>query len=241
VALSSRSAGGDHRSPAVDARWQLGGAVGLSAAAIVVAAEPERWEGYGLAAIAAGVVVALALAGAALAVRADSRSGVAPAVAAGLAVLAAVAVIAGYFEQRQYLDERYADPAAVLPNPGLDAVFLWSRNAEDSRIATTATRQYPLYGTDLSNHVQYVGIERPSAGFVGASSCEAWRAAVDAGDYDYVVTALDRIEEDGPRVPPERDWTEGSPNAREIVRDGPASVFELAGPLSPSRCPKAGS
>jgi hypothetical protein len=234
-------------------RWQLPGAAGLGAAAVAVAAEPERWEGgHGAAAIAAGALVALALAGTALAVRARAdgaeagggtgavraraRAGVGPAVAVGLAVLAAVAVIAGYFEQRQYLDGRYADPAAVLQNPGLDAIFLWSRNAEDSRIATTTTRQYPLYGTDLSSHVQHVGVERPTAGFIRATSCEAWREAVDAGGYDYVVTALDRAEEGGPRVPPERDWTRGSPNAREVVRDGPASVFELVGPLDSDRC-----
>jgi hypothetical protein len=218
--------------------WQLAGAGALGAAAIAVAAEPERWEGgHEIAAIAAGVVVGLALAGAALAVRARPRAGIGPAVGVGLAVLAAVAALAGYFEQRQYLDERYADPGAVLPNPGLDAVFLWSRNTEDARIATTTTRQFPLYGTDLSNHVQHVGVERPDAGFVRASTCEAWREAVDAGSYDYVVTALDRVEVGMPRYPPERAWTETSSNAQEIVADGPvAAVFELDGPLDADRC-----
>ena len=222
-------------------RAQAAGAAGLAAAAGAVAAEPDRWEGGYLApALLLGTLVALVIVGAALVARAhDDESGgrVGPAVAIGLAVLALAAVAVGYFEQRSYLRDRYADPAAVLPNPGLDAVFRWGRLESGERIATTTTRQYPLYGTDLSNRVQLVGIERPDAGFVRAESCEEWRRAVDAGDYDYVVTALDRIEEDGPREPPERAWTAGSPNAEEIVRDGPASVFALSGPLDPGACP----
>ncbi len=186
-------------------RARIAAAVAVGAAAIAVAAEPERWEGGNLAlALALGCLIAIALAGIALVARrgADEPGagrGAGPAVAIGLAVIALLATGAGYFAQRNYLEERYADPAAVLSNPGLDAVFLWARGESGERIATNTTRQYPLYGTDLSNHVQFVGVERPEGGFVAASDCESWRAAVDAGDYDYVVTALDRIEDDGPR------------------------------------------
>jgi hypothetical protein len=184
-------------------------------------------------------VVAIALAATALAVGRrgwPAEGGAGPVVATGLAVLAVIAVGFGYFEQRHYLDQRYSDPAAVLPTRGLDAVILWSRSIEDARIGTTTTRQYPLYGTDLSNHVQYIGIDRPSAGFTRPTTCEAWREAVDQGSYDYLVTALDRIEEGGPRTPPERAWTASSASAREILRDGPASVYRLAGPLDPEAC-----
>jgi hypothetical protein len=124
----------------------------------------------------------------------------------------------------------------VLPNPGLDSVFIWARTEEGRRIATNTTRQYPLYGTDLSNHVQFVGLERPEGGFVAPVDCESWRAAVDAGEYDYVVTALDRIDEGGPARPPEREWTSTSSNATEVLSDGPAAVYELTGPLDPDAC-----
>jgi hypothetical protein len=214
-------------------RVQLAGAAGLTAAAIAVAAEAERWEeGRLLAALIVGALVALMLAGAAL-----SRRRAPAGVIAGLAVVGLVGVGAAYFVQRHYLEHRYEDPAAVIPNPGLDSVFLWARGLSDARIATTTTRQYPLYGTELSNHVQFAGIERPEGGFVAPATCEEWREAVDAGDYDYVVTALDRVEEEGPSRPPEALWTETSPNAERILRDGPASVFELSGPLDPSECP----
>jgi hypothetical protein len=263
-------------------RLRIAGAIALAVVAGAVAAEPERWEGgHLLAAAVAGLVVALALAGAALAIRSRPGSSDAPrnvggrralrgsppsgvenhatdkavqagpstararrttqraggpAVAVGLAVLALVVVAVGYFEQRWYLEDRYADPAAVLPNPGLDSVFVWARNVEDARIATTTTRQYPLYGTDLSNHVQFVGVEQPEGGFTAPASCEEWRQAVDEGDYDYVVTALDRIEEGQPLESPARTWTQSSPSATEIVRDGPAAVYELDGPLDPAMC-----
>ena len=45
--------------------------------------------------------------------------------------------------------------------PGLNAAFGWARSISDARIATTSTRQYPLFGTDLSNHVQFVGGKAP--------------------------------------------------------------------------------
>jgi hypothetical protein len=223
------------------ARVRIAGAVAIGVAAVAVAVEPERWEGGNLAAaIVLGAIVALALAGAALAARRgaapDRRRGAGPVVAIGLAVVTLVAVGVGYFAERRYLEDRYADPAAVLPNPGLDAVFLWANGATGERIATTTTRQYPLYGTELSNHVQFVGLERPEGGFVAPTDCETWREAVDGGDYDYVVTALDRVEADAPKVPPQRAWTESSPNATEILHDGPASVFELSGPLDPEAC-----
>ena len=164
------------------------------------------------------------------------RRGAGPVVAIGLSVLALIAVAFGYFEQRRYLEDRYADPAAVLTNPGLDSVFLWSREASGQRIATTTTRQYPLYGTDLTNHVQFAGIEQPNGGFTAATTCEEWREGINAGNYDYVVTALDRIEEDGPARPPEFAWTASSESAEPILRDGPAAVFELTGLLDPAGC-----
>ena len=82
------------------------------------------------------------------------------AIVAGAVVLA---VIVGYPVERHYLQNRYRDPS--FTTPGLDAAFAWARGVSDSRIATTSTRQYPLFGTDLSNHVAYLGVERPHGGF----------------------------------------------------------------------------
>jgi hypothetical protein len=151
-----------------------------------------------------------------------------------IALLALIAaVVAGYPVQRHYLENRYADP--TFTTPGLNAAFGWSRSVADARIATTSTRQYPLFGTDLSNSVQFVGAERPHGGFVAPTSCRAWRRLLNEGDYDYVVASRDRIEPSKPPFPTSAKWTEG-PGAAVILRKPPTVVFELTGPLDPSAC-----
>jgi hypothetical protein len=148
-----------------------------------------------------------------------------------LALLAAIGI--GYPVQRHYLEHRYASPD--FSAPGLDAAFAWSRSISGSRIATTSTRQYPLFGTDLSNHVQFVGEERPHGGFVPPTSCRAWRRLIDAGAYDYVVASRDRLEPGKPPYPPSASWTEG-PGSEVVLRKPPTVVFKLTGPLNPSAC-----
>ena len=100
---------------------------------------------------------------------------------------------------------RYANPTFAAP--GLNAAFKWANEISDARIATTSTRQYPLYGTDLSNHVQYVGEEQPHGGFTAPTTCRQWRRLLNAGHYDYVVTTRDRIEPGKPPYPPTAAWT----------------------------------
>jgi hypothetical protein len=163
-------------------------------------------------------------------VRAEPGRRLLAAIGLGLVV---VAVGLGYPVQRHYLDNRYADPGFTAP--GLNAAFAWSRTISGARIATTSTRQYPLFGTDLSNRVQFVGLERPHGGFVAPSSCRAWRRAVNAGDYDYVVASRDRLEGGRPPYPPTARWTEG-PQATVVLRKEPTIVFRLSGPLDPSAC-----
>ncbi len=70
------------------------------------------------------------------------------AVAAGGALVLAIVAI-GYSVQRHYLESRYENPS--FTTPGLNAAFKWAQGIEGARIATTSTRQYPLYGTDLTN------------------------------------------------------------------------------------------
>jgi hypothetical protein len=150
-----------------------------------------------------------------------------------LAVLLAVIAI-GYPVQRHYLENRYANPTFAAP--GLNAAFKWATQISDARIATTSTRQYPLYGTDLSNHVQYIGEEQPSGGFTAPTSCRQWRRLLNTGHYDYVVTSRDRIEPGKPPYPASARWTEG-PGSEILLREPPTVVFRLSGPLAPARCP----
>jgi len=148
-------------------------------------------------------------------------------------LLALAVVVAGYPVQRHYLENRYSNPE--FTTPGLNAAFKWSRSVSGARIATTSTRQYPLYGTDLSNHVQYVGLPTPHGGFLAPSTCRAWRQLLNAGHYDYVVTTRDRIEPGKSPYPVTAHWTEAS-DVKVILRKPPTAVFQLAGPLDPSAC-----
>jgi hypothetical protein len=152
----------------------------------------------------------------------------------GLAALVALAVFVGYPVQRYYLEHRYKNPS--FTTPGLNAAFKWAQGVADSRIATTSTRQYPLFGRDLSNWVAFVGEERPHGGFEAPTDCRRYRELLNAGDYDYVIASYDRTEPGEPPYPPEAAWTE-SPSSRVVLKEPPTVVFELSGPLDPDACP----
>jgi hypothetical protein len=154
--------------------------------------------------------------------------------AVAVLALAVAAVAIGYPVQRHYLENRYANPSFAAA--GLNAAFKWSRSISDAGIATASTRQYPLYGIDLSNHVQYIGEEQPQGGFTAPTTCRQWRRLLNTGDYDYAVTTRDRIEPGRPPYPEATRWTEG-PGAEPILREPPTVVFKLTAPLAPSACP----
>jgi hypothetical protein len=152
----------------------------------------------------------------------------------GIAALGIVLVAAvGYPVQRHYLQHRYEDPA--FTTPGLDAAFKWAQGITDARIATTSTRQYPLYGKDLTNHVDYLGEEQSHGGFTAPTTCQAWRRLLNAGSYDYAITTRDRIEPGKSPYPPTARWTE-APGARVVLRKPPTVVFRLRGKLPASSC-----
>ncbi|HVY78101.1 MAG TPA: hypothetical protein VG898_06320 [Solirubrobacterales bacterium] len=151
----------------------------------------------------------------------------------GVVGVAVVVVGLGYPAQRHYLAHRYRDP--TFSTPGLNAAFKWAQGVHDARIATTSTRQYPLFGRDLSNEVDYIGEKRPHGGFTPPTTCQQWRRLLDEGDYDYVVTSRDRIEPGKPTYPPTARWTK-APGVRVVLLKPPTIVFKLGIPLDPSAC-----
>jgi hypothetical protein len=151
----------------------------------------------------------------------------------GLLALVLVAVGVGYPVQRHYLADRYKDP--TFTTTGLNAAFAWSRDISDSRIATTSTRQYPLYGTDLSNHVQYLGIHRPHGGFEAPTTCRQYLQLLDEGNYDYVIATKDRLEPGKPAYPPLVRWLERGA-AYPVLRKPPTVIFKLRTKLRSSAC-----
>jgi hypothetical protein len=153
------------------------------------------------------------------------------------AVVGALVLIGfGYPLQQSYLRHRYET------TPPLVDVYRWAQSQHDQRIAVIGIDlQYPLYGRDDSNYVQYIGRRGKHGSFTPYTTCEAWRRAIDAGHYDYVLVA--------PRgfgliakaaVPPELTWTQQDPHSEIVVRDGPpgasAVLLRLSGPLDPNTC-----
>ena len=155
------------------------------------------------------------------------------AIAAG-GVALVLAVAAGYPVQRHYLEGRYKDPTFTSA-PGLNAAFAWARDVSDARIATTSTRQYPLFGTDLSNRVRFLGTEQAHGGFEAAADCRTYRRLLNEGGYEYVVATRDRVEARKPPYPPQVGWTKDR-RASVVLAEPPTVVFELRGPLDPSAC-----
>jgi hypothetical protein len=208
----------------------------------VTLAEGRLWNGgYVAGAVIVGGA-ALAGLGAAIAL---ARHPPARAMVAGVAIatLAAVAV-AGYAGQRHYLRGRYAFQPGVS---SLSRLWAWARGIHHARIALVGTFggffSYPLLGLDDSNRVQYLAQRGPHGSFTPIRSCRAWRTAVDAGRYRYVVTtpSRDPWHPRGLESSPEGVWTASDPAARVVFRQvahgQSISVFALAGPLAPNGCP----
>jgi hypothetical protein len=154
------------------------------------------------------------------------------------AAIATVAVLgAGYKAQHIYFDHRYAEAGSDL-----GPAYAWARDLHDARVAIVGFfLQYPLYGKDLSNHVQYVGIDGGDGEFRSVTSCAEWRGRLATGDYDYVVTAPFNYPWGASRAyPREARWTETDPAAQRIGRSGPVAIFRLTGKPDPSTCESDG-
>jgi len=163
---------------------------------------------------------------------------------AGFAALALFVAAIGYPVQRSYLDDRYANANAATAIPGmdLDSAYRWARGVEDARIGLAGTTagflQYGFYGTDLSNQVRYLGEKGPHGAFNAIPTCAGFRAAVNAAELDYLVTAplLNFIEPGDPVTSPEARWLRGEPAVAPIDRSGPVTVWRVDGRLDPSIC-----
>jgi hypothetical protein len=165
-------------------------------------------------------------------------------VAGGFVVLALVIAAIGYPLQRHYLDHRFANEVASESIPGmrLDSAYRWARGIEDARIGLAGTAagfaQYGFYGTDLSNRVVYLGAEGPHGAFNAIPTCAGFRAAVNAAELDYLVTApfLNFLHPDDPIRSPETRWLRGEDAVTRVLRSGPVTVWKLRGKLDPGAC-----
>jgi hypothetical protein len=164
----------------------------------------------------------------------------------GLAVAAVAVVLVGglgYLGQRSYLGSRYAFQPGVSY---LGRLWDFFRSVHHARVGVVGTFggffAYPLFGVDDSNRVQYIGLHGPNGSFSAIGSCPQWRRSVNAAHLRYLVAtpARDPWRPKLLSASPERAWTASDPAARVVYQRRAAgqqvTVFELLGPLAPSRC-----
>jgi hypothetical protein len=199
--------------------------------------DPARAFGLSIAALAV-----LAPAGLLFARR---RGASAAAVSAGFAALALAAVAIGYPVQRDYLGDRFRNdvpPEERIPGMDLDSAYRWAQDLSGARIGLAGTTagflQYGFYGTDLSNRVVYLGKKGPHGAFDAIQTCRGFRAAVNAADLDYLVTApfLNFIDTAHPVASPEAGWLRGEKALTLLQRSDSVTVWEVGGNLDPAGC-----
>ncbi len=158
-------------------------------------------------------------------------------VAAVVAAVGLAAVAAGFAVQRHSLENRYED---LSPQLRLAEAVRWANTVTDERIAISGVRgvfnQYAFSGYDLSNHVQWLGIEGEHHAYERIPDCETWRTELNDGEYSYVVTLYDPYQPLGLTDTKEGLWTREDPGASEVLRNGPVSVFRIDEPLDPAAC-----
>jgi hypothetical protein len=144
---------------------------------------------------------------------------------------------AGWWVQHHYLERRYDTLSPALDIAG---AARWANGIHDSKIAIAGVRgvfnQYPFAGVDLSNAVQWLGKDGPDGAYLRIPTCAEWRQALADGDYRYVVTMYDPYQPGTLTDTKEGLWTRKDPASRQLLRDGPVSVFELDGEPDPSSC-----
>jgi len=165
--------------------------------------------------------------------------------AVAMAALGFAMLAIGYPVERHYLRDHFRNdvpPEERIPGMHLDSAYRWARDTHDLRIGLVGTTagflQYGFYGTDLSNRVVYLGEKGPHGAFNAIPTCRAFRAAVNAEDLDYLVTApfLNFIHTDDPIPSPESGWLRGESAVRPVRRSGPVAVWQVQGKLNPSAC-----
>jgi hypothetical protein len=146
--------------------------------------------------------------------------------------LAVIAVIAagGYGLQRHYFARRYITGASTL-----DRLYAWAQQLPRTAIGVYGTvEDYPLSGRDSGTRVDYIGTPVSGGGYRPPAGCAEWRRAVNAANVRYLVLG------GAPTAAIPSAWTITDPAARPISTPGPGiTVYELTGPLNPSRCPAA--
>jgi hypothetical protein len=160
--------------------------------------------------------------------------------------------VLGRGTQEDYLEQRYSTTAPDYPRAehpsielghGLGAAYEWARDTSGVRIglsgAEGALFQYGLWGGDSSNEVRFLGRRGDRGSFEAIAECPEYVAAINNGDFDYIVTTpgYDQDDPEAATVPVERAWLAAAGARAERIAGGElVDVWSLDGPLDPAIC-----
>jgi hypothetical protein len=213
-------------------------AIGLALAPLSRPAERVARSGWTLAVLAAALVVTVAAGtvdgrtvlllavGAAMVIGRRVQHALRRPLAAAAAGAAAVAL--GWAVTSNYLDGRYTS-----------GPYAWANGLHHERIAVAgSTKQYQLYGRDLSNRVQYMGRRGAHGAFGPIASCAEWRRELRSGRYRYVViTPPELLGAFSSVTTREARWTASDPHAVPVLHPAPRIVvFRLDPPRTERGC-----
>jgi hypothetical protein len=172
------------------------------------------------------------------------------AVAIGAAVLL-LAVVLGRAQEVQYADHHYTKSTLFLGEGGPQEAYDFARRQHDKRIGIVGSSeiifgQFGFFGGDLTNRVKYIGVPGPDGTYRLATTCQAFRRQINAGDYDYLI--MSKYTQDSPAAEywyPIYDWVKDDPALKLVVAEPkivpqPDYVFKVDGKLDPSGCSGVG-
>jgi hypothetical protein len=147
-----------------------------------------------------------------------------------LACVVAVCV-GGFLVESTHLDRRTSGPA----------ISRWARNVHDTRIAIVGLKiQYPLYGKDSSNFVQYIAVRHSDGASTPIPDCATWRRVLNRGRYKFVVVTTPDYPLPSKGTPVEESWMRSDPGARLLIhkpgRDAAAWLYQIVDRLDPAGC-----
>ena len=212
--------------------WPLG-----ALAVVLLVTEPSSagffatWPaGYRLGGVAIGGLLAIA---AVVWVRAPNQMTVKLA-ALGLGVVA-LGTVVGFRLEHRYEAHRYTFRTLGASR----TVDTWARGVHNAHIGVVGyTEQYPLFGVDLSNRVDYVGRRQSHGRFSSVRSCPAFRSAVNKARFDFLVLGSDKW---GLEPADEATWLTGEAHANRILHADGVAVYRLRGSLAADGCPRTTS
>ncbi len=126
----------------------------------------------------------------------------------------------------RYLEGRYRGTFG-FPN-----IYEYVRNVHHANIGVNGQYVYlksPFAGPDLTNRVQYLGVDIGGGTWRPPATCEEWIALLQEGRYDYVIVL------GSPASPGPLTWTASQPDARLVARDGTQAIEARAYRLDSTR------